>query len=103
MTYDERIYDLVKKKNEIELTEEARELLDKAIEIATEIKADLDDRADVFDDQAKINKYMADTMSHLHEIACLYKSKAILYYKEANKKRTKRNKLYDDMIERGCR
>ncbi len=62
MTYDEKIYDLVKKKNEIEPTEEARELLDKAIEIATEINADLDECEAEHKPHTKVVEYLQNQM-----------------------------------------
>lgn len=62
MTYDERIYDLVKKKNEIELTEEARDLVDKAIEIATEIKAELDECEAEHKPHTKVVEYLQNQM-----------------------------------------
>lgn len=62
MTYDERIYDLVKKKNEIELTEEARDLLDKAIEIATEINAELDECEAEHQPHTKVVEYLQNQM-----------------------------------------
>lgn len=62
MTYDERIYDLVKKKNEIELTEEARVLLDKAIEIATEINADLEECEAEHKPHTKVVEYLQNQM-----------------------------------------
>lgn len=62
MTYDERIYDLVKKKNEIELTDEARELLDKAIAIATEINADLEECEAEHKPHTKVVEYLQNQM-----------------------------------------
>ena len=62
MTYDERIYELVKKKNEIELTEEAREIVDKAIEIATEINADLEECEAEHKPHSKVVKYLQNQM-----------------------------------------
>ena len=62
MTYEERIYELVKKKNNIELTEEAREIVDKAIEIATEIKADLDECEAEHKPHTKVVEYLQNEM-----------------------------------------
>lgn len=62
MTYDERIYELVRKKNKIELTEEAREIVDKAIEIATEIKADLDECEAEHKPHTKVVEYLQNQM-----------------------------------------
>ena len=62
MTYDERIYEIVKKKNKIELTEEAREIVDKAIEIATEIKADLDECEAEHKPHTRVVEYLQNQM-----------------------------------------
>ena len=62
MTYDERIYEIVKKKNKIKLTEEAREIVDKAIEIATEIKADLDECEAEHKPHTKVVEYLQNQM-----------------------------------------
>lgn len=64
MTYDERIYELVRKKNKIELTEEAKEIVDKAIEIATEIKADLDEFEAEHKPYTNIVKYLQTEMDY---------------------------------------
>ena len=64
MTYEERIYELVKKKNNIELTEEAREIVDKAIEIATEIKADLDECEAEHKPHTKVVEYLQNEMDY---------------------------------------
>lgn len=64
MTYDERIYELVRKKNKIELTEEAKEIVDKAIEIATEIKADLDECEAEHKPYTNIVKYLQTEMDY---------------------------------------
>lgn len=65
MTYEERIYELVRKKNKVELTEGAREIVDKAIEIATEIKADLDECEAEHKPYTNIVKYLQTEMEYL--------------------------------------
>ena len=67
MTYDERIYELVKKKNNIELTEKAREIVDKAIEIATEIKADLDECEAEHKPHTKVVEFLQAQTEHFME------------------------------------
>lgn len=64
MTYEERIYELVKKKNKVELTDEAKEIVDKAIEIATEIKADLDEFEAEHKPYTNIVKYLQTEMDY---------------------------------------
>lgn len=110
MTYDERIYDLVKKKNEIELTEEAREIVDKAIEIATEINADLEECEAEHKPHTKVVEYLQNQTDyffenypkplkkHLHAFVNVVAD--VLF---ANIKQISGNKLYDDMIKRGMR
>lgn len=62
MTYDERIYELVKMKNKVELTEEARGIVDKAIEIATEINADLEECEAEHKPHTKVVEYLQNQM-----------------------------------------
>lgn len=99
MTYDEKIAQVVEMAFKADLDEEAKVIVNEAIRVATDINAELDDIWEDYNTMKTKYDYVMGLVAHLEELAKKYKSKARFYYEEANKKRTKRNKLYDEEFE----
>lgn len=99
MTNDEKIAQVVEMALKADLDEEAKVIVNEAIRVATDINAELDDIWEDYNTMKTKYDYVMGLVAHLEELAKKYKSKAMFYYEEANKKRTKRNKLYDEEFE----
>ena len=101
MTHDERIAQVVEMAFKADLDEDAKVIVNEAIRVATEVNAELDDIWDDYNTMKTKYDYVMGLVAHLEELAKKYKRKALFYYEEANKKRTKRKKLYDEEFEEG--
>lgn len=101
MTYDEKIAQVVEMAFKADLDEDAKVIVNEAIRVATEANAELDDIWDDYNTMKTKYDYVMGLVAHLEEEAKKYKRIALFYYEEANKKRTKQNKLYDEEFEEG--
>ena len=99
MTNDEKIAQVVEMAFKADLDEEAKVIVNEAIRVATDINAELDEIWEDYNTMKTKYDYVMGLVAHLEELAKKYKSKAMFYYEEANKKRTKRKKLYDEEFE----
>lgn len=99
MTYDERIAQVVEMAFKADLDEDAKVIVNEAIRVATEANAELDDIWEDYNTIKTKYDYVVGLVEYLEELAKKYKTKAIIYYKCANTRRTKRNKLYDEEFE----